>query len=517
MNMVKKIIAFFVLSTSVTCFSCNVVQVKKKADNQKIYLEPNALERLGDSVRFDLTVALPNASLLKNETYVLTPYFKYGNETYLFEKKLKVKGDTLDVYSGVKLKGHFSMPFKEGMEKGSLLAKGAILNNQAAVQEETEEIVVSTGIITTAALSQIDQYRNQEEYPVLGLWASPNEVETFGMLSENSYEDLSKIFTAYSGVPFTDKAPFLQAIEGPGDWTFKKNKMKAFAHYAQVERDVLKRFENENKPSQQGFENISDLQLSILSRSIRKGEVSADTLSEKDYVRALEMEPGWAEREELLRAMVEVYPSAYSYNNLGVVFANRANRTLNKKEKNQLLENALFAFNRSNGIFENPFAAHNLGIVFWLWEDKFSAYASFYRANALTKSDKLTKIHQAALGAVSIFNGDYRLAVMHLNYAENNPVNLFNQGLANVLSGDYYNATLQFENSAIQNMGNGFPFYGLALIAARNGEETKLYENLKKAIVRNEYLRKRAANDFEFAAYHEKESFKEVIRQKIND
>tara|TARA_R110001592_G_scaffold9215_1_gene49094 strand:- start:4558 stop:6096 length:1539 start_codon:yes stop_codon:yes gene_type:complete len=512
MNVVKKIIAFFVLSTTLASYSCNVVQVKKKADNQKIYLEPNALERLGDSVRFNLIVALPNAMLLKNETYVLSPYFKYGNETYTFEKKMQVKGDTLDVYSGVKLKKSFTMPFVAGMEKGALFARGEILNNQSVSQQETDEVLISQGIITTASLSQIGQYRGQEQYPVLGLWAEPSEPETMGMLYENDWEDLAKIFTTYSGIPFTAKAPFLETIEGPGDGTYKMNKMKTLAHFAQVDRDVFKRFERLNAQSMEGFDEVSNLQLSILARSVRAGTVPADTLSEKDYIRALNREPGWTEKEALLRAMVEVYPSAYAYNNLGVVFTNRANRTQNTKDRNHLLENALFAFNRSNGVFENPYATYNLGIVFWLWEDKFSAYTSFYRANSLTNSDKLTKIHQAALGAVSIFNGDYRLAVIHLNKAEPNPTNLFNQGLANVLSGDHYNATIQFEKSAIQNMGNGFPFYGLALIAARNGEEGKLYENLKKAITRNDFLRERAVNDFEFAAFHKKEGFKEVIR-----
>lgn len=43
-------------------------------------------------------------------------------------------------------------------------------------------------------------------------------------------------------------------------------------------------------------EGISDLQLSILSRSIRKGQVPADTLSENDYIRAVDMEPGWNEK-----------------------------------------------------------------------------------------------------------------------------------------------------------------------------------------------------------------------------
>ncbi|WP_339903528.1 hypothetical protein [uncultured Cyclobacterium sp.] len=508
MNMVKKYIAFFILCMTIASYSCNVVQ----ADNQKIYLDPHKLERLGDSVRFDLTVVLPNAMLLSNETYALSPYFKYDKETYFFEKKLKVKGDTLDVYSSVKLTESFSMPFVKGMESGNLYAKGEVSNNQGASQYETQEVLVSTGIITTAALSQIGQYRGQEKYPVLGLWVEPYQKETVGMLFENSLKDLRDAFSSYSGIPFTAKLPFLKVLEGPGDWTYKLKKLQALPSFNKVQREVLNPFVQKAIMAPRNVESIADLELSILSRSIRKGRVPADTLSENDYIRALEMEPGWNEKEEILRAMVEVYPSAFSFNNLGVVFANKANRTSNTKDKNQLLENALFAFNRSNAIFENSFAVYNLGIVFWLWEDRFSAYNSFYRAYTLTEFDEIKKVHQAALGAVSIFNGDYRLAVIHLNDAEKSPVNLFNQGLANVLSGDYYNATIQFENSAIQNMSNGFPFYGLAIIAARNGEETKLYENLKKAISRNEFLKDRAAADFEFAAYHDKEGFKEVLR-----
>lgn len=512
MNMVKKYIAFFILSTTIVSYSCNVVQVKKKADNQKIYLDPNTLERLGDSVKFNLIVTLPNAMLLRHEKYSLSPYFKYDDNTYSFEKKLEVKGDTLDVYSGVKLTESFSMPFVKGMENGILYARGEVSNNQGVRQYETEEVTVAKGIITTASLPQIGQYRGQENFPVLGLWADPYLPETVGMLSENSWEDLKDAFSAYSGIPFTAKAPFLKVLEGPGDWTYKLEKMKFLPQFNKVMREVLNPFILTAVQAPVKEKGIADLQLSILSRSIRKGEVPADTLSEGDYIRALDMEPSWVEKEELLRAMVEVYPSAYSLNNLGMVFTNRANRTYNTQERNQLLENALFAFNRSNAIFENPYAVYNLGIVFWLWEDKFSAYNSFYRAYTLTEFDDIKKVHQAALGAVSIFNGDYRLAVVHLNYAEKSPVNLFNQGLANVLSGDYYNATIQFENSALQNMNNGFPFYGLAIIAARNGEESKLYENLRKAITRNEFLRDRAAADFEFAAYHKKEGFKEVLR-----
>jgi tetratricopeptide (TPR) repeat protein len=176
------------------------------------------------------------------------------------------------------------------------------------------------------------------------------------------------------------------------------------------------------------------------------------------------------------------------------------------------LTSASEAFDQSNGFFENPYAAYNIGLVYWMTGDKASAYNAFYRAMAITRLDELRKVHEAALGAVSIYNGDYRLAVIHLNKAEKNEINLFNQGLANFLAEDYYNALIQFEESAILDISNGYPFYGMALIAARNGEEIILYENLSKAVSRSAYLRKRAPLDMEFIRYHDKVGFKDAIR-----
>lgn len=288
--------------------------------------------------------------------------------------------------------------------------------------------------------------------------------------------------------------------------------MTGIPHYSEINRAVFTRFERDVRRQAAKEPDISGMQLSILARNIRQGTVPADTLSERELAEAVAREPGWKEQEQLLLAMEEVYPSAWVYSNLGMVFLNQAHRTLAVREKNQLLENALFALNRSNAVYENPVAVYNLGLVFWLWGDKFSAYNNFYRALALTRSDELREVYEAALGAVSIFNGDYRLAAIHLNNADADPINLFNQGLANVLAKDYYNATLKFEESAIQNMSNGYPFYGLALVAARNGEETKLYENLKKAVSRNDFLKSRAATDREFFMYHDREGFKEILR-----
>ncbi|WP_162417353.1 hypothetical protein [Cyclobacterium roseum] len=507
----KKIYAVIGVLAAMFFNSCNSGQVIKKAENQKVFMEPQVLTRLGDSVRFSINVLLPNAIISRNETYSLRPKFVYGNEILRFEKKLEVRGDTLDPYEPVELQGSFSMRFKEGMEKGALYVVAEFGQGRKNLPVGSSEELLSRGIITTASLAQIGQYRGQDDIPVLGIWLSPDSLEMTGMGS-NGWQELEDRLSGYSNLPFSSKSPFLDVLKGPGDWSYKKWKMTGIPHYSEINRAVFTRFERDVRRQAAKEPDISGMQLSILARNIRQGTVPADTLSERELAEAVAREPGWKEQEQLLLAMEEVYPSAWVYSNLGMVFLNQAHRTLAVRKKNQLLENALFALNRSNAVYENPVAVYNLGLVFWLWGDKFSAYNNFYRALALTRSDELREVYEAALGAVSIFNGDYRLAAIHLNNADADPINLFNQGLANVLAKDYYNATLKFEESAIQNMSNGYPFYGLALVAARNGEETKLYENLKKAVSRNDFLKSRAATDREFFMYHDREGFKEILR-----
>ncbi|SEJ57363.1 hypothetical protein SAMN05192553_105169 [Cyclobacterium xiamenense] len=511
MIVAKKISTALGLLAVLFLCSCNKRQVIKKAENQKIFIAPKVLERLGDSVRFSIRVELPNALLSRSERFALTPRFSFGGEVLRFEKKLEVSGDTLDPYAPVILEGDFSMPFSKGMEKGELLAITEFRKGRNPVPVLTTEELLARGIVTTASLAQIGQYRGQEKIPVLGTWLPPDSLEKAGM-GLRGWQEMEDRLSAYSNLPFTEKTPFLEVLRGPGDWSYKKWKMTGLPHYPEINRQVLLRFEREIRRQPEPPLSVSDMQLSILARGIRQGRVPADTLSERELAHAVSREPGWNEQEQLLLAMEQVYPSAWVYSNLGMVFLNRAQRTQSVQERNQLLENALFSLNRSNAFFENPTAVYNLGLVFWLWGDKFSAYTNFYRALALTQSDAQRETYEGALGAVSIFNGDYRLAAIHLNKAAQDPINLFNQGLANFLAKDYYNATIKFEESAIQNRTTGYPFYGLALIAARNGEEAKLYENLGKALERNDFLKNRAPSDREFFQYHEREGFKELLR-----
>ncbi len=513
MNVTIKNITVFVKIGIAVIFlsSCNLGQVIKKAENQKISLQPSLLERFGDTVSFNLKVVLPIQTLSKGTLYSLMTEFRYEGTTHQFDKVLRVKGDTLDPYTPVEMEAAFSMPFKEGMENGTLVAYGEVSQGKRR-KGHTSTVALSRGIATTASLSQIGQFYQDDNIPFLGLEVTYGDPEAYGMFAEG-WNFFQRILMSYSNLSFMEKAKFMEVIDGPGDVLLKMYKFQELPNFPMVKRDVLPKFNAYRESPNSNGEGMTDLELSVLSRQIRIGKKPVSALSEADYARAIAMEPGLEEKERLLGALVEAHPSSYAYNNLGVVYHNQANRTIEIEAKNTLLQNAANAFDQSNAYFQNPYATYNLGLVYWMLDDKISAYRTFYRAMVNSRSDKLKKVHEAALGAVSNFNGDYRLAAIHLNHAEKNTINLFNQGLANLLARDYYNAMIKFEESAMQDMNNGYPFYGMALIAARNGEEMILYENLKKAINRSDFLRNRAPVDREFFDYHNKEGFKEAIRQ----
>src|SRR5690606_27699596 len=154
-----------------------------------------------------------------------------------------------------------------------------------------------------------------------------------------------------------------------------------------------------------------------------------------------------------------------------------------------------------------------LGHTYLLAGDYVSAYESFYKASSMAEENQeLKSANDASLGAVGIMSGDYKLATLHLNNAPENEANLFNKGLAFLLAEDFRNARNAFEESAIVNKSYGYGFYGLALVAARTGDEALLYENLQKAVQNNASLKKRAASDLEFQAYSDKAAFREAIR-----
>jgi hypothetical protein len=329
----------------------------------------------------------------------------------------------------------------------------------------------------------------------------------------DDWSDFRLLLADYSKISPEQKEEYYNIIYGEGDFDAKEKRMQQLPTYKTVFDDLYPQLRIAKTEILTNKDKRSEAEISLLAGRIVKGQAEGNALTEEELAYAAFINPSIGEKVATYEALVATYNSPMANNNLGVAYLNQANRTVNQNERNTLLANARRSFEAANSHEESAYAYHNLGHIHLLSGDFVSAYEAFYKASSLAEgNDELKSANDASLGAVGILSGDYKLATLHLNNAPENETNLFNKGLAFLLAEDYRNARNAFEESAIVDKDYGYGFYGLALVAARTGDEPLLYENLKKAVQRSEFLKKRAAGDHEFQAFREKAEFREAIR-----
>jgi hypothetical protein len=137
---------------------CALNSMLKKAQQQKLTLEPSPLELHGDSVRFSFSAELPVKMLKKGKAYTLSFNYKYSDQ------KLPVgllKFNYLDFpeqkTQAPKMSKKFGFAYKSSsMDKGDLILQGSA-SNQNDKAKLAPEVNYAKGLILTSQLVQ-DEY-----------------------------------------------------------------------------------------------------------------------------------------------------------------------------------------------------------------------------------------------------------------------------------------------------------------------------------------------------------------------
>jgi tetratricopeptide (TPR) repeat protein len=242
-----------------------------------------------------------------------------------------------------------------------------------------------------------------------------------------------------------------------------------------------------------------------------------DDFTKEHLIYAGHKAPRLHEKETIYLKLTEIFPSELSFNNLGVVYLNQAQRELNHQEKNLLINKAIAMFRQANKFRITSVSMHNLGRALILRGDYFEAYVAISEASTLERDEtnEFLRINEGVRGGLDILNGDYRLATIRLNRAPENEINLFNKGLAYFLVDDLAPALEAFEESVQANREFGYGFYGLAMIAAVSGDKQGLFENLKKAVERSEFLKDRALREILFQPYQGEAEFLQIFKSPL--
>ncbi|UCS93182.1 hypothetical protein KZP23_21425 [Echinicola marina] len=321
------------------------------------------------------------------------------------------------------------------------------------------------------------------------------------------------LLRTFDKIDMNERDKYFDIIYADDSYASKVTAMKELPSYKQFSREKFSEMQMAQVAFATDKELRDDPEISALANRYINGTAEGDELTEAELARAAEFNPGLNEKQLLYEAMLAKRGSALALNNLGVVYLNQAHRMIKVSDKNRKVNEAMKLFRMANDLRESAYATHNMGQAYLMWEDYGAAYLEISKANALSREDSVfNSFNEGKRGAIDIIRGDYKLATIRLDKAPETATNLFNKGLAYYLAQEYAEAGVAFEESALQNMEFGYAFYGLAMVAAENSDEERLYENLKKAVQRSPYLKRRAATDMEFEDYFSKPEFREAIR-----
>ncbi len=313
------------------------------------------------------------------------------------------------------------------------------------------------------------------------------------------------------------KTEVVGIVDGSGGFVEKEKKLQGLAYYNTMMDEIYPKMRYAKMDITVPGQAKTKADMENILDKIVKGEEPADKLTETEFLYMAANNPNYTNRVKWLEKAVTKYDTWKVNNNLGAAYLDVALLT----KDNSYVEKALASFEKAKGKKESGEIYYNMGMAYLMKGDNAKAEESFKKAVEIGAGDNPAmtgllngiKGYYAIQQATSRDDGKYKEAYELLASAASTVPNYFNKGLAYLLeANDYEQAKASFNAAAKMNDKDATTFYALAVVAARQGNEGELTQNLKKAVELKSDLKAKALKDAEFFKYKTKASFMDAIK-----
>ncbi len=167
----KKVFVLILLSG--VAFSCSP-KISPYADLlDNVQAKPEALQLHRDSIRFQLTGAIPLKYLKEDVKVVLYPEYVYGEGALRLGETVPFDGAYVKSFNSVRVEDKYVFPYLPGMDSGTLLLKATVERKGKLFPVDQKQIGV--GLNTLPMLTRMGQITPDEPIPAIGLYATSGE------------------------------------------------------------------------------------------------------------------------------------------------------------------------------------------------------------------------------------------------------------------------------------------------------------------------------------------------------
>jgi tetratricopeptide (TPR) repeat protein len=314
----------------------------------------------------------------------------------------------------------------------------------------------------------------------------------------------------YNGIDQSAKSEILNIVNGSGTFETKEKALNKLPSYKKIFNDLYPDLRAAKTEILTVIEKRTDAEISVLAKQIAEGTLPASTLSYGELAYAAYLTPSLKEKAAIYEATVKTYDNWAAHNNLGAVYLHMAVEGEGNATSN--LEKAVTQFEISLNKKNNAYAKGNMGSTELMQGNAEKAYASVSDAVAMNPPSKIIYGFNGTKGALEIMAAKYSDAVRTLSSSADNADNMFNKGLAQLLSKDYQNALVTFNELASKDGDYAMASYGAAIAQARLGKADAAIGAISTAVKADPGLKSKIASDLEFNAMMSNANFINAVK-----
>ena len=313
---------------------------------------------------------------------------------------------------------------------------------------------------------------------------------------------------AYQGISTDEKSAYMNIINSGGSFEDQEKQMKKLSSYKKISKDVYPGLRTAKTEILTIKKKKTDAEMAVLAKQITQGG-SADGLSFEELMYSATLTPSLDEKAAIYEAATKKGTNWNAHNNLGATYIQQAIE--NPSRAAELAGKAAVQLDLAAKIRETPEVNANLASVALMNKNPYKA--ANYANKALNgASNDVARGVNGVKGSSEIYIAKYDAAVRSESSALTTDVNLFNKGLAQLLTKDYASAENSFSEATKNNSNLAIAYYGAAIAGARSGNADKVVSNLTNAVRIDPTLKEMALTDLEFSKFNTSEAFRSALK-----
>jgi len=325
----------------------------------------------------------------------------------------------------------------------------------------------------------------------------------------DDWTEFKNALAGYAGISSDEKSEYLNVINSGGSFEEQEKQLKKLKTYNKVFKDIYPGLRAAKTEILTLKVKKTDAEIAVLAKQITQGQANADALSFEELMYAGTLTPSLDEKAAIYEAATKKGAYWNAHNNLGATYIAQAME--NPSRAAELADKAAAQLEIAAKVKETSEVHANMATIS-LW--KGNPYKAASHANAALNgaNSDVTRGVNGIKGACEIYMAKYDAAVRSESAAVETDVNLFNKGLAQLLTKDYANATTSFGESTRKNANYAIAYYGAAIAAARSGNGDGVVSNLSSAVKIDASLKDKALTDLEFSKFATTDSFRNALK-----